>query len=113
MPVSSQAQAGQWSQQPTYPNQPGGTGGGGRGTNPYPSFGPNGGLSYPRGTSTAPAGGQGGVGGVGQYPNNQATNPNGFPGNSQYPTLPHQPPSQFQNNNNNYNGQFQGKAGGA
>ena len=48
---------------------------------------------------------------MGQYPNNQTTNPNGFPGNSQYPTLPHQPPAHFQNNNNN--GQFQGKAGGA
>merc|ERR550517_2130568 len=102
MPMSGQTPAAnQWTQQPRYPNQPGGGGGGG--TNPYPSFGPNGGLSYPRGTSA------GGGGVVGQFSNSQqVVNPSGFPGNAQYPTLPQQP-SQFPNNNNN--GQFQGKGG--
>ena len=91
--------------QPRYPNQSGGGGG----TNPYPSFGPNGGLSYPRGSS----GGAGGGGGGGQFANNQVANPSSFPGNGQYPTLPQQP-SQFPNNNNNNNNnssQFQGQGG--
>merc|ERR550517_57685 len=82
MPMSGQTPAaGQWTQQARYPNQSGGGGG----TNPYPSFGPNGGLSYPRGTS---AGGGGGV--VGQFANNQVANPSNFPGNTQYPTLQQQ-----------------------
>ena len=91
--------------QARYPNQ---TVGGGS-TNPYPSFGPNGGLSFPRGTSATAAGGGGG-----QFPNSQpANNASGFPSNAQYPTLPQQT-SQFPTNNtnaNNSNGQFQGNVG--
>merc|ERR1719490_666037 len=68
MPISGQTPAAsQWTQQPRYPNQSGGGG-----TNPYPSFGPNGGLSYPRGSSAA---------GGGQFGNNQVANPSSFPGN--------------------------------
>ena len=91
--------------QARYPNQ---TVGGGS-TNPYPSFGPNGGLSFPRGTSATAA-----AGGGGQFPNSQpANNASGFPSNAQYPTLPQQT-SQFPTNNttnNNSNGQFQGNVG--
>ena len=90
--------------QARYPNQTVG----GSSTNPYPSFGPNGGLSFPRGTSAAAAGGGG------QFPNSQpANNASGFPSNAQYPTLPQQT-SQFPTNNantNNSNGQFQGNVG--